>query len=66
MTPWRHSGITSSIWLAAVQLFHTLFAMRQGSLFWEWTVRKPSETIDVSLPNGLHPYGVSVWDETFT
>jgi hypothetical protein len=49
-----------------VQLFLTFFAMRQGSLFWEWTVRKPSETIDVSLPNGLHPYGVSVWDETFT
>ena len=38
----------------------------KGSLFWEWTVRNPSEGIDVSLPNGLHPYGVSVWDETFT
>ena len=38
----------------------------KGSLFWEWTVRNPSESIDVSLPNGLHPYGVSVWDETFT
>ena len=38
----------------------------KGSLFWEWTVRNPSESIDFSLPNGLHPYGVSVWDETFT
>ena len=37
----------------------------KGSLFWEWTVRNPSEGVDVSLPNGLHPYGVSVWDETF-
>ena len=38
----------------------------KGSLFWEWTVRNQGEYIDVSLPNGLHPYGVSVWDETFT
>lgn len=37
----------------------------KGALFWEWTVRNPSEGIDVSLPNGLHPYGVSLWDETF-
>ena len=38
----------------------------KGSLFWEWTVRKQGESVDVSLPNGQHPYGVSVWDETFT
>ncbi len=38
----------------------------KGALFWEWTVRKQGEGIDVSLPNGLHPYGVSLWDETFT
>ena len=29
-------------------------------------MRNPGETIDVSLPDGLHPYGVSLWDETFT
>ena len=28
-------------------------------------MRNPSESIDVSLPNGNHPYGVSLWDETF-
>ncbi len=28
-------------------------------------MRNPGETIDVSLPNGNHPYGVSLWDETF-
>ena len=37
----------------------------KGALFWEWTVRNPGESIDVSLPNGNHPYGVSLWDETF-
>ena len=29
-------------------------------------MRNQGEAIDVSLPNGLHPYGVSLWDETFT
>ena len=37
----------------------------KGAMFWEWTVRNPGEYIDVSLPNGNHPYGVSLWDETF-
>jgi hypothetical protein len=51
--------------LDAVDASITAGQAAKGALFWEWTVRNPSETIDVSLPNGLHPYGVSIWDETF-
>lgn len=37
----------------------------KGALFWEWTVRGSGEMLDVSMPNGLHPYGLTVADTTF-
>lgn len=37
----------------------------KGALFWEWTVRGNGETLDVSMPDGLHPYGVTIADTTF-
>ena len=59
------AGCTSEVDLCFVQASISGGTGAKGALFWEWTVRNQGETIDVSLPNGLHPYGVSLWDETF-